>query len=168
MAYDQSTRHKVRAKFVSGLPLNTAAEACGVPYNTARNWKRDDAEAGDDWDTARTARSMTASGSEEITNQVLGELAEQFLETIKLLKADKKMPAAQRAQILLQLSDSYSKAMAAASRAAPNTNRLATAMDVLRFLSQHIAQHAPKLREAFLKICESAGPEIAREFGNGR
>jgi Protein of unknown function (DUF1804) len=168
MAYDPSIRSKVRAKFISGLPLNTAAEAAGVPYNTARNWKRDDAEEGDDWDTARTARAMTSSGSEAITNQVLGELADQFLETIKLLKAEKKMPAAQRAQILLQLSDSYSKAMAAASRAAPNTNRLATAMDVLRFLTQHIAQHSPKLREGFLKIVESAGPEIAREFGAGR
>jgi uncharacterized protein YjcR len=58
MAYDQSTRQKVRAKYVGGLPLNTAAQACGVPYNTARNWKRQDVDAGDDWDTSKTARTL--------------------------------------------------------------------------------------------------------------
>lgn len=168
MAYDNATRHKVRAKFVQGLPLNTAAHACGVPYNTARNWKRADEEAGDNWDIARTAKRMTSSGAEELTNQVLAELAEQFLATIALLKSDKSLTAAQRAQILMQLGDSYSKSMAAASRAAPNTNRLATVMDSQRFMAEQVKKHAPKFHTEFLRVLEASGSDLVREFGGGR
>jgi uncharacterized protein YjcR len=167
MAHDTATRAKVRAKYVQGLPLATAAEVCGVSYNTTRNWKRDDAASGDDWDVARNARRMTKSGVEAMANEVLGELAEQFLVTIDAVKKDKAMSAQQRAQILVQLMDGYNKAIQAASRAMPNANRLATAMDVSKFLVQYIGQHAPKMREPFIALLEQAGPEFVREFGNG-
>ena len=168
MAYDDTTKHKVRAKYVNGLPLDTAAKSCKVPYNTARNWKRAAKEAGEDWDLMRTARRMTSSGAEELTNQVLGELAEQFLATIQMLKADKAMSAAQRAQILMQLGDSYSKAMAAASRAAPNTNRLATVMDAQRFMAEQVKKLAPKFHTEFLRVLEASGSDLVREFGGAR
>ncbi|MFP5473075.1 MAG: DUF1804 family protein [Gammaproteobacteria bacterium] len=167
MAYDKSTRNKVRAKYVQGMALATAAEACKVPYNTARNWKRADAEAGADWDIERNARHMTKTGIEDMANQVLGELAEQFLATIQVLKADKSLKAEKRADILVRLMDGYNKAIAAASRAMPNANRLAVAMDVLRFLNAHISEHFPKLRGQFIEVTESAGEAFAREFGSG-
>lgn len=167
MAYDKSTRNKVRAKYVQGMALATAAEACKVPYNTARNWKRADAEAGNDWDIERNARHMTKTGIEDMANQVLGELAEQFLATIQVLKADKSLKAEKRADILVRLMDGYNKAIAAASRAMPNANRLAVAMDVLRFLNAHISEHFPKLRAQFIEVTESAGEAFAREFGSG-
>lgn len=167
MAYDRSTRNKVRAKFVQGLPLATAAEACKVPYNTARNWKRQDAEDGSDWDVARNARRMTRSGLEEMANEVLGELAEQFLATIEAVKRDPGMKAQQRAEILVRLMDGYNKAISAASRAMPNANRLAVAMDVVKFLSVFIANRFPKQREKFIEITEAAGDDFVREFGGG-
>lgn len=167
MAYDKSTRNKVRVKYVQGMPLATAAEACRVPYNTARNWKRADAEAGNDWDIARNARRMTKSGVEEMANEVLGELAEQFLATLNAVKADPKMPADKRADILVRLMDGYNKAISAASRAMPNANRLAAAMDVLKFLNAFIAEHFPKLRGQFLEVTEAAGDAFVREFGSG-
>ncbi|MFT4191648.1 MAG: DUF1804 family protein [Comamonas sp.] len=167
MAYDKSTRNKVRAKYVQGLPLATAAEACKVPYNTARNWKRQDAEAGHDWDIARNARRMTKSGVEEMANEVLGELAEQFLATLKAVKEDQKMKAGDKADILVRLMDGYNKAISAASRAMPNANRLAVAMDVMKFLNAYIAEHFPKLRMPFLEVTEASGEAFVREFGNG-
>ena len=167
MAYDSSTRSKVRAKYVQGLSLAAAAQACKVPYNTARNWKRTDAEAGSDWDIMRNARRMTKSGVEEMANEVLGELAEQFLATLAAVKAEPKMPADKRAQILVQLMDGYNKAISAASRAMPNANRLAVAMDVVKFLGQFIAERFPTMRSKFVEIVESAGDDFAREFGTG-
>ncbi len=167
MAYDTSTRNKVRAKYVQGLSLAVAAQACKVPYNTVRNWKRADAEAGSDWDITRNARRMTKSGMEEMANEVLGELAEQFVATLAALKADPKMPADKRAQILVQLMDGYNKAISAASRAMPNANRLAVAMDVMKFLGQFIAEKFPALRSKFVEIAEAAGDDFVREFGSG-
>lgn len=167
MAYDRSTRNKVRAKYVQGLPLATAAEVCKVPYNTARNWKRQDADDGVDWDIQRNARRMTKSGVEEMANEVLGELAEQFLATLKAVKEDTKMPAAQRADIMVRLMDGYNKAIGAASRAMPNASRLAVAMDVFKFLSTFIASRFPKQRQSFIEIMEACADDLAREFGSG-
>jgi hypothetical protein len=167
MAYDRNIRSKVRAKYVQGMPLSTAAEACKVPYNTARNWKRQEAEDGNDWDVARNARRMSRSGLEEMANEVLGELAEQFLATLNAVKADPKMPAEKRSEILVRLMDGYNKAISAASRAMPNANRLGVAMDVVKFFTAYVAQHHPKQREKFIEIVESAGEALVREFGAG-
>jgi hypothetical protein len=167
MAYDKSTRNKVRAKYVQGMPLATAAEACRVPYNTARNWKRQDADAGSDWEVMRNARRMTKSGVEEMANEVLGELAEQFMATLQAIKDDPKMPADKRADILVRLMDGYNKAITAASRAMPNANRLAVAMDVLKFFNAFIAEQFPTLRGKFIEITEAAGDAFVREFGSG-
>lgn len=166
MAYDQATRNRVRAKFVQGMALASAAEVCGVPYNTSRNWKRQDAEAGHDWDVARNARRMTKSGVAEMANRVLEDLAEQFITTIDALKKDKKLNAESRARILVQLMDGYNKAISASTRAMPNANRLAVAMDVVRFLTAHIADKHPKLRAAFLEVVEGSGNDLVREFGS--
>lgn len=167
MAHDKALRSKVRAKYVQGMTLTAAAAICKVPYNTARRWKADDAENGADWDVTRNARRMTKSGVEEMANQVLGELAEQFMATLEAVKQDQKMSAQQRAQILVQLMDGYNKAISAASRAMPNANRLAVAMDVLKFLGTFIAHRFPKLRAQFLEVAEAAGDDLVREFGAG-
>lgn len=167
MAYDKSTRTKLRAKYVQGLALATAAAACRVPYNTARNWKREDAARGDDWEIARHAQRMTKSGVEEMANEVLGELATQFLATLEAVKNDKVMSAADKADILVRLMDGYNKAISAASRAMPNANRLATAMDVLKFFTSIVSEKHPKFRAQFLAIVEDSGEAFAREFGSG-
>lgn len=167
MAYDTATRNRVRAKYVQGMALTSAAAAVGVPYATVRNWKRQDADAGHDWDVSRNARRMTKSGVAEMANQVLEGLAEQFVTTIEALKKDSKLAAEPRARILVQLMDGYNKAISASTRAMPNANRLAVAMDVVRFLSTHIADKHPKLRAQFLEVVEGAGDELAREFGGG-
>jgi len=167
LAYDTATRKKVRAAYVQGLALKAAADKVGVPYNTARNWKRQDGEAGDDWDIARNARRMTKSGVEEMANQVLGELAEQFVATLDALKNDTTLKAEARARIMVQLMDGYNKAIAAATRAMPNANRLAVAMDVIKHLTDLFAARFPKLRPQFVAAIEQLGDELLREFGTG-
>ncbi len=166
MAYDANMRGKVRSKYLQGMPLQTAADLCKVPYNTARNWKRQAADGGDDWDLAKNARRMSKGGMEEMANEVLGGLAEQFLATIEAIKADPKMDAGKRADILVKLMDGFNKAIGAASRAMPGGNRLAVAMDVLKFLTVYIGKNAPKIQKQFIEAAEAAGPELVREFGS--
>ena len=165
MAYDTATRKQVRAAYVQGLALTAAAAKVDVPYNTVRNWKRQDAANGDDWDLARNAGRMTKSGVEEMANQVLGELALQFVATLDALKADKQMKADVRGRLMVALMDGYAKAIAASTRAMPNANRLATAMDVIKHLTDLFAVRFPKLRVAFVDAIEQLGDELLREFG---
>lgn len=167
MAHDKATRGKVRSKYVQGLPLASAAELCAVSYNTARKWKSNAADTGDDWDLARNSRRMSKGGMEEMANEVLGGLAEQFLATIEAIKADPKMAADKRADILVKLMDGYNKAIGAAARAMPSGNRLAVVMDVVKFLTTFIGKHSPKHLNQFIEIFEAASAEFVREFGTG-
>lgn len=164
MAYDAQTRHKVRAKFVQGLPLASAAEVCKVPYNTARNWKRLAAEQGDDWDVARNAKRMTQGSVADFTGQILIDLAEQFEATIKAMREAKDLQPQAKADMLLKLSDGYVKTMAAAGRGNPKLNRLSVAMDVLKELASFVADKYPKQRTQFLDMAEAFGPVLAQRF----
>lgn len=166
MAYDQSTRNKVRAKYVQGLPLASAAEVAKVPYNTARNWKRQAADEGDDWDVARNAKRLTQGSVQDLTGQILLDLAEQFEATIKAMREAKDLQPQAKADMLLKLSDGYVKTMAAAGRGNPKLNRLAVAMDVLRELAGFIAEKHPKLRAQFLDVAEEFGPILAQRFSD--
>jgi Protein of unknown function (DUF1804) len=164
VAYDQSTRNKVRAKYVQGQPLASAATAHKVPYNTARNWKRQATDAGDDWDIARNAKRMTQGSMADMTGQILLDLAEQFEATIKAMREAKDLQPMAKTDMLLKLSDGYVKTMAAAGRGNPKLNRLSVAMDVLKELDAFIADKHPKMRMHFLDVAEGFGPVLAARF----
>jgi hypothetical protein len=165
MAHDASTRAKVRAKFVQGVPLETAAEACDVPYNTARNWKRAAKDQGDDWDIARRAKDLSRGGVAEMTGQIMEDLVEQFAATMQLMRETEGMQPMDKANILLKLSDAYVKTMAAAARGNPKLDRLSVAMDVIQQLCGFIVENFPDMRQPFLDAVEAFGPELAQRFG---
>lgn len=167
MAHEPNKRSKLRAGYVQGLALTDAALAADVPYATARNWKKQAAASGDDWDIAKNARRMTSSGVEAMANEVLGEIATEFLTTLQMVKEAEpdKISPQQRAEILVRLMDGYNKAISASSKAMPNANRLAVAMDVLKFITNLVAHRAPKLREPFVALVEASGEDLVREFG---
>jgi transposase len=165
MAHNQKTRGQVRAKYIQGMPLATAAETCSVGYQTARNWKRLGKENGDDWDTARAARRLSKSGIEDLTSQVLEELTVQFLATFEAMKQHETMEPEKKAEILARLSDSYVKTVNAAGRANPALTELSRTMEVLKELNEFIGVKFAKHRAAFLEILEAYGQEVARKHG---
>jgi hypothetical protein len=165
VAHADDVKRKVRANYVQGLPLKAASETEGVSYNTARNWKRDAVAAGDDWDVERTARRLTASSREEMAHQVMPQLTRMFAALMKKLEDSKDIEPALQAKLLLQITDGYAKAAAASERLAPGSNRLATAMDVIRFVTDLVANHLPKMHPAFFELVRTHGEDIAREFG---
>lgn len=168
MAHSDQVKRKVRANFVQGLPLNTAAEGEGVSYNTARNWKRSAKAEGDDWDVERTARRLTKSSREEMAHEVMPQLTRLFAATMKKVEDNPEMPAELQAKLLLQVTDGYAKVAAATERMAPGSNRLAAAMDVIRFITDLVAVNAPKMHQAFVELVRGHGEDIAREFGGAQ
>lgn len=165
MAHDASVKAKVRANYIQGMPLEQAAELAGIAYNTARNWKRKAGDEGDDWDVARHAKRLSKGSVSDLTGEILESMVEQFAATTKAMQNTEGMPPMQKAEILLKLSDAYVKTMAAAARGNPRLDRLSMAMDLLRELSAYVAEHFPQLREPFLELIESFGPEVVRLYG---
>lgn len=165
MAHDPRVRADVRARYVQGMPLTTAAEMGGISHSTARNWKRTAKAEGDDWDIARSARRVSTSGVEEMTSQVLEEMVVQFLATLEAIKEHETMPPAEKAEILARLSDAYVKAVNSASKGNPKLSKLGIAMEVIRDLSAFIAGEFPALHGGFLDVLDCFGPQLTRKYG---
>lgn len=165
MAHDPKVRAEVRARYVQGMPLTSAAEMGEISHSTARNWKRMAKADGDDWDIARAARRMSTSGVEEMTSQVLEEMVVQFLATLEAIKKHETMPPAEKAEILSRLSDAYVKAINSASKGNPRLSKLGVAMEVIRDLSAFIASEFPALHGGFLDALDRFGPELTSKYG---
>lgn len=166
MAHAQETRDGVRRAYVfDRQTLEMAAAMYGVSYGTARRWKQQAQEGGDDWDRAQTAQLMAGGGLEDIARQVLSGLVIQFQATMEAVQSDEKIGPATKVQLLASLADAYNKTVAASKRVLPETSSLATAMQVIQRLAEFIRQHYPKHGPAFAEILEPFGEVIAKELG---
>lgn len=178
--YSIDVRRQVRAYYVfDHLSIDQAAEKAGVGLRTARRWKAESLRAGDDWDLARAAATISREGMRGMAQVVLQDYITQHHATLKSLRDyDEEVEKAraegrhleplsplQRSEILGRLSDSFHKAMAAYSKLQPELSRLAIATDVIRLLTRYVQEHYPQHAPALLEVLEPFGEVITREFG---
>lgn len=125
MAHPPEKKVKVRAAYIGGLPLPSAAEKEGVPLPTARNWQREDKAAGDDWDAFQRASLVVAGGGIE---QALGRIiAAGLLRCEKLLEATENSTTDESVKAVAVLGDTVSKLRAASKGMMAEANALAAA-----------------------------------------
>ncbi len=162
MAYSAEMRRGVRAAYVyERLPLERAAERHGVAHTTAARWKRVAEAAGDDWDRARAAASLSGEGIRSVAQAVLEDYLLQHKATLEALR-DPETPISPiaRAEVLSRLSDSFHKTVAAHTRMSPELSRLAVAMDVMQQLAAFIREHYPQHVTGFLEVLEPFGERL--------
>lgn len=166
MAHPQETRDGVRKAYVfDRLSLEIAAAMNGVSYGTARRWKQQAQNAGDDWDKIQSAQLIAGGGLEEVARQVLSGLVMQFQATMEAVQADTDINPAMKVKLLASLADAYNKTVAASKKVLPETSSLATAMQVLQRLAEFVRKNYPKHAPAFAEILEPFGAVIAKELG---
>jgi len=161
MAHPRETRLALRAAYLGGLPIEQAAIKANVPLATARRWKADAMAEGDDWDKFQAASLIIAGGG---FDQAMGRVAagvilrcEALLERIS---TDMEIDPVEATKAVGSLTDSLSKAHAAAKRLMPATDRLATAMDVIKALTRFIQDRYPQHIGAFAEVLEPFGREF--------
>lgn len=164
MAHSQDTRDKVRQLYIEGLPLNGAAINCGVSYDTARGWKSQAKSKGDDWDTARAAYKISDSGIDELNQQLVEDFARQVITTTRELESA-QIPAAQKAQMLAQLADAYSKFSKAFARINPQFSGLSVALDTLKTLAEHLRTNDPSALKVLQPHFEVIGGILGKRYG---
>lgn len=166
MAHGEEKIRAVRASYVfDQLGLEIAAMKHGIPDATARRWKRDAKQAGDDWDKARSAQMIAGGGIEDVVRQTLAVVVQQVQATVEAIQANPDMPPADKVQALASLADAYNKLMAASKRLMPETDKLAVAMDVVKRMAEFVAKRKPALAHEFVELMEPFGDEIARHYG---
>lgn len=166
MAHPQATRDRLRRAYIFGqLSLELSAAQTGVTFATARRWKKDAQDAGDDWDRLRAAHVMSGGGLEDIGRMVLTSLVTQYQTVLETLTTDDKLSPEKRVELLASLADAFSKATAANRKILPEVSQLAIALEVLNLMSTFVAESHPAHRAAFVEILEPFGRIIERHYG---
>ena len=166
MAHGEDTRRAVRAAYVfDQLGLEVAAVKEGVPTATARRWKREAKDAGDDWDKARSAQMIAGGGIEDVVRQTLAVMVQQVQATIESIQAAPDMDPTTKVQMLASLGDSYHKLANVSRRLMPETDKLAVAMDVIKRLDAFIRDNHPQQAGVFAELLPTFGQELARAYG---
>lgn len=165
MAHPPEARAAVRAAYLGGLDLEAAAEKAGIPYATARRWKADARDDGDDWDRFRRVSLIVAGGEiEQAMGRVLAATLLRAEATLERLN-EQDLDPLEATRAVASLMDSINKGHAVGQRLMPQTDKLAIAMDVLKRFGEFIAKRKPGLAGEFVEQIEAFGEELARAYG---
>jgi hypothetical protein len=166
MAHSDDTRRKLRAAYViDQLGLEVAAIKIGVPTGTARRWKSEAKDAGDDWDRARSAQMIAGGGFEEVLRQTVAVVVQQVQATVQSIQEAPDMPPGDKVKMLASLADASNKIMATSKRMMPETDKLGVAMDVIKRFGEFTAKRKPALAGEFVELIEAFGEELAKVYG---
>ena len=166
MAHGPERRQQLRGLYVyKRLSIEAACGAIGLPKSTATRWKAEAKAKGDDWDQVRGAVALGDENFSQLSRQLLEDYLVQHQATIDLMRETKDMPAAQRAQLLASMADSFHKTMASFKKLAPELNRHAIALDALQRLATFAQGRFPKHVPALLEMLEPFGEELAKAYG---
>lgn len=155
MAHPKETQLALRAAFLGGLPLDQAAEQVGIGTATARRWKADALETGDDWDKFQKASLIVAGGG---FDQAMGRVASAVIlrsEAIMERLEDPKLDPIDAAKAIGSLADSLGKAKAAMRALMPETDRLAVETQAVKGFVELLLRLAPGTGEAALAALEA-------------
>lgn len=166
MAHGPEIRARVRAAYVyERMSLEAAAEKVAVPYPTARRWKSDAEQDGDDWDRARSAARLSGDSLQLLGQMILEDYLVLHQATVEGVKSDPAASPLQKAEVLSRLADSFTKTMSAVSKASPELSKLAIATDVLKRLTNFTTDKYPEHAAALLDVLEPFAADLARSYG---
>lgn len=167
MAHPKETRLALRAAYIAGLPIEQAAQRAAVALGTARRWKAEAAAEGDDWDKFQRASLIVAGGG---FDQAMGRVAAAVIlrceALLERLSTDAGLDPVEATRAVASLSDSLTKAQAAAKRLMPQTDQYAVAMDVIKRLGEHAMATKPgPFAAELVELLEAFGAELAGSYG---
>ncbi|ELW9228599.1 DUF1804 family protein [Morganella morganii] len=166
MAFPQETRDKLRRAYIfSQMSLEVAAAQAGVSFVTARRWKKEAQDKNDDWDKMRAAHMLAGGGVEDAGRAVLMSLVVQCQTVTEQINTNPDIAPGTRVDMLASLADAFNKAVSASKKILPETDKLATAIDVIQRLGQFISDKYPQHNVVFVEILESFAGVLEREYG---
>ncbi len=165
MAHGVEKKANVRHSYVTELlALPVAAIKHSVADGTARRWKMEAKDSGDDWDLARSATRRSEGTIGEFTSDFIEEFTIQVNETFTMLKQNSEaMNLEQRTKVLSSLTDMMAKVMKH-SGGNKKLEKRTIAVEVLKLLTQFISSHHQEHAPAFVDILTAFSARIDSEF----
>lgn len=165
MAHDEKVRALVRRYYVfDRFSLEQAAQKAKVSFGTARRWKTQALNKGDDWDKARDVHIMAGGEMNDISQSLLAGFILQYRTTMDELQQNTELSAKEKVMLLSALADSFTKMTAASKRILPEVSELAVAMRTVELFGNYIHQHHSTLMEPFIEALSGFGQVLNEEF----
>jgi hypothetical protein len=151
MAHTQEKKVRLRSAYISGLPIEVAAEKTGVPLPTARRWYRDARQAGDDWDKFQAASLIVSGGGIE---QAMGRIIAAALLRCEALLDTPPPDIEGSIKAMSTLGDTIAKLNAAGRAWMPEADRLAIETAAVKRFAEMILTRIPGCGEALVGALE--------------
>ena len=156
MAHPKETRMALRAAYLGGLTLEMAAIKEGVGIASAKRWKAEALQSGDDWDKFQSASLMVAGGGlEQAMRRVAAAVVLRVETTLEQLQADGKAEPDLAAKTLASLADSLTKAQASMKRLMPEADQLAIETGAVKAFVELLIRLHPASAEPALVAMEA-------------
>ncbi len=164
MARDAQKLRELRNAYVrGGQSLPVAALGVNVPEGTARRWKREAAEKGDDWDMARIALTVQGQGRDALLTKAVEGFVVQFQAAMDNIAERGDVEPLIRVDMMAKLADAFTKTVSAAGRVSPKISRLGVALDVLKDFGEFVRRHHPEGVETLLAALEDFGATLSED-----
>lgn len=165
MAHPPELRAKLRATYVHDrLNMELAAEKVGVSYATARRWKSDAENEGDDWEKARSVARISADGMQTVAQMLAADFVPVHQSVMEEIRSAAGVDPLKKAEALAKLADAVTKTAAAIGRFSPEMSRLAAANDCMKAFGEFVMAEHPHLAEGLLEAMEAFIPVLTKEF----
>lgn len=168
MAYGTRARNEVRKNYIFKLlPLTQAAKLAGIKnIATARRWKAEALENGDDWDKLKAAASIASGGRDDLIKTMINDYVVFHQSVMDSLKSpDCALTAKDKVDALASLADAFAKTMKSAGMASPELSKLSIATEVIQLLGDFVRDDFPQHAAAFIEILEPFGEELTKHYG---
>lgn len=168
MAHPAEKKNALRHSYVNELlALSVAAVKHSVADGTARRWKMEAKDQGDDWDLARAASRRSEGAAGEFTTDFIEEFTTQVNETFELLKSEEglALPLEQRTKVLSSLTDMMSKVMKV-SGGNKRLEKRTVAAEVIKILAKFVSKHHPDYAPQLVEILTAFGPQLDKELSD--
>jgi len=165
MAHSIDVKHALRHSYVTELlAMSVASVKHKVADGTARRWKAEAKNSGDDWDLARAASRRSEGSAGEFTVDFVEEFSIQVAETFELLKTSSgELTLDQRVKILTSLSDMQVKVMKV-SGGNKKLEKRTIATEVIKALSKFVSTQHPDFTSQFVEILTAFAPRLDQEL----
>ena len=164
--YSPEVRAACRRTYAQGgHNLKHIATLHSVPYDTLRVWKRKAAGTAADWDRARRAERISEGGMDYVTRMVRDEFAPLLDSTIKHLRKHQDISPMEKVKMCTSLADCLHKTIASITKANPELQKLAFAMDLLRAQIKWAREHKPHLVDGLIEMLEPFGEHVSHLHG---
>lgn len=165
MAFDPKIKAWVRRYYVfDRLTLEQAAEKAGVSFGTARRWKREAEDLGDDWDKARDVQVLAGGEIEDISKGLLTGFLIQYKSLMTEIEGNQELTSGEKVQLLGNLADSFAKMTSSSRKLIPTANEAAVALKTLEMVVEHIQEVRADLLPMFLEVLNGFEVKLEKAF----